>query len=191
MFCDFTESLALGISVQYIPWLLLLQNCTLQWVPPSNSHRFGFFAHRLSCTCRFKLLHSSTPPGKPEGDCQKWYWKTRATKNIFIWKVFQLRDESFFSKEKRNPKRPIHPVAIYPGGSAVSWEEEQEPELRLPLSSRAPWSLPRQCSSLQSRAASLLSLSDSNPVLNPSIVRAFLISWSFIGKHLHFQCNCN
>lgn len=73
---------------------------------------------------------------------------------------FLIYEKSFswgmdVSFQRRNPRRPIHPMAIQLGGSDMSWEEEQAPEPGLPLSSQALWSLPRRCSLFKSRAASL------------------------------------
>lgn len=81
-------------------------------------------------------------------------------------------------------------MATHLGGSNVSWEEEQElnPGLLLPAEP------PDHCQGNANHSSSewlLYSLSDSNPVLNPSRVRTFLIYSSFIGKHLHFPHNCN
>lgn len=61
-------------------------------------------------------------------------------KTVFLtWEVFQVRAASFVSKEQRNPKSPINPVAIHPRGPGPpGGKAEQEPAPGLPPPSDAP-----------------------------------------------------
>lgn len=175
---------------------------TLQWVLSSNSHQFSFFTHRLSRTAwtyRFKFLCPSRQTS--------WHQKKVTVKNdfgkqelqfflyfFFKWEVFQLRDEFFFyfffSKGEQKSQKTHASCGHSPGRirhvlrrRAGTWTWASTFQPRFPITAKAMHH--------SSPEWLLYSPSDSNPVLNPSIMRIFLNSSSFIGQHLHFQCHCN